>query len=129
MLKNTRHFPARFTPDGNNDLTFSYINITLPREDSFSSDSVDDASLREPSLLYPRLSNKSPATLSKDDGSDDVLSVRLVERTSGRGVRVVLVGLRPFTRYALTARAYNGQGAGPSTPAITTITKEAGEYH
>ena len=47
---------------------------------------------------------------------------------SAKGIRVVLEGLTPFTRYAMLVQAYNSKGTGPSSPAVTTTTNEDSEY-
>ncbi|XP_047739057.1 Down syndrome cell adhesion molecule-like protein Dscam2 [Hyalella azteca] len=45
-------------------------------------------------------------------------------RISDSTIEVSMDGLRPHSRYALTVQAYNSEGTGPSTPAITIVTKE-----
>lgn len=40
---------------------------------------------------------------------------------------LTVAGLRSFTRYALTARAYNRAGAGPHSPTLYATTADGGD--
>ncbi|KAF2366284.1 Fibronectin type III, partial [Trinorchestia longiramus] len=45
-------------------------------------------------------------------------------RTRGNVIEMTVEGLRPHSRYALVLQAYNSEGTGPSSPAITIVTDE-----
>ena len=68
-------------------------------------------------------------TTSTTTTTNTATNVRAVMKAllSGGRVSVILSGLRPNTRYALLVKAYNSQGAGPSSPAVTVTTKEDSE--
>lgn len=66
---------------------------------------------------------------TNSNSNNNFAAVEVIELTKIRGgMEATIVGLLPYTPYAMVLQAYNSRGAGPSSPAITATTMEDSEF-